>query len=675
MRSSRSLLFVLLGISAGLQACTSAGVVIGDDKAEDGGGSDGGGEVGGGGDDGGDDGSSDPANEDNDGDGYTPNDGDCDDEDGDVNPDGDEGDEADGVDDDCNGVADDKSVCDDGNADFEEIQEGIDDAPEDFVLLICAGTYEEDLVIDRAITIQSVEGPEDTIVEGSGSGPVLTINRVDREDADWGAGVVGLTFTGGLAEQGGGIYVNRSDVHISGNIVESNEATTRGGGVYLTESEGDFVDNLVSNNVSVEGGGFVSWQSDERIENNTFQSNTATTTSEETYGSGSGGGGVLLYGGNDFVGNTVDGNVTGYNGGGMYVLYGAPTLDGNTFSGNYSGEDGGGIYMNQSQLDFINNDVLYNEAYDDAGGIRGYVCRGEFHDNQIIGNVASDDAGGMKVSHSSNSIADNWFEANVTGDAGGGLELDNDTSDVTGTTFIDNVAGRGAGLHSWTNEGRLTLEDLYFQGNEATDCGGAIQMDNNPYLVTVRNIEAFENSAVDGAALCLDKKPIDSDYDVEEPGNTEESKVKVSASVFADNTASDDGAGVYNKLGHLTLSNVTIADSTGVEGAIALKELSETTLVNVSITGISGTGGILWEEGTLDISYSNFDDLDGDVIIGGSSPVGSDGNISEDPDYADPGGWDYSLSSGSDLIDAGDPSIKDSDGTRSDIGASGGPDA
>jgi hypothetical protein len=55
--------------------------------------------------------------------------------------------------------------------------------------------------------------------------------------------------------------------------------------------------------------------------------------------------------------------------------------------------------------------------------------------------------------------------------------------------------------------------------------------------------------------------------------------------------------------------------------------------------------------------------------------VGSNGNIAVDPDYNDPGSRDYSLSSGSDLIDAGDPSIEDTDGSRSDIGSAGGPDA
>jgi hypothetical protein len=52
---------------------------------------------------------------------------------------------------------------------------------------------------------------------------------------------------------------------------------------------------------------------------------------------------------------------------------------------------------------------------------------------------------------------------------------------------------------------------------------------------------------------------------------------------------------------------------------------------------------------------------------------GVNGNIDEDPQLA--GTDDYHLGPGSPAIDSGDPSIKDRDGTRSDMGVHGGPDA
>jgi len=71
-----------------------------------------------------------------------------------------------------------------------------------------------------------------------------------------------------------------------------------------------------------------------------------------------------------------------------------------------------------------------------------------------------------------------------------------------------------------------------------------------------------------------------------------------------------------------------------------------------------------------------------DVCFGGypgSTPctaidfVGEDGNLSVDPGFADEG--DYVLEANSTLIDAGDPDILDTDGSVSDMGAHGGPDA
>ena len=65
---------------------------------------------------------------------------------------------------------------------------------------------------------------------------------------------------------------------------------------------------------------------------------------------------------------------------------------------------------------------------------------------------------------------------------------------------------------------------------------------------------------------------------------------------------------------------------------------------------------------------------------GMTDPTGTDGNISVDPEFlditaADPLDWDLHLALTSPLVDAGDPSILDPDGSPSDIGGYGGPGA
>ena len=82
------------------------------------------------------------------------------------------------------------------------------------------------------------------------------------------------------------------------------------------------------------------------------------------------------------------------------------------------------------------------------------------------------------------------------------------------------------------------------------------------------------------------------------------------------------------------------------------------------------------------ISYSSvFDNGSGPYF--GSSLTGSLGNVEEDPMYAtwastsSYGSWDLSLDAASTLVDAGNPDVlfNDLDGTRNDMGHTGGPTA
>jgi hypothetical protein len=74
------------------------------------------------------------------------------------------------------------------------------------------------------------------------------------------------------------------------------------------------------------------------------------------------------------------------------------------------------------------------------------------------------------------------------------------------------------------------------------------------------------------------------------------------------------------------------------------------------------------------INYSCFADNDVDAF-GMANPLWGGGNTDDDPEFVDEGRGDYRLESSSDLIDDGDPTISDRDGTRSDIGLFGGPEA
>ncbi len=622
-----------------------------------------------------------------DGDGFDETE-DCDDDDPDAYPGGDEGDVADGVDNDCSGWADDRPVCDGVDGAYGTIQEGIDDAPDGFILLICPGTYAELLdVSGRDIGLVGAEGAEETIVTGQDVGRVLRI--VGSSDLY----VEGLTITAGTADYGGavvcsssslrmaasvvtasvatvsgaGLYTDSCTVDIEGSTFEDNHAAMSGGGVHLRDTAGTFVGNTVEANTAFDGGGLYAFDGSMTISENLFVGNHATTTDENTHGAGSGGGGVWLRGSPVLTGNVVQDNLSSYNGGGVFILQGSASVSGNLIAGNHCDEDGGGVYTNHSNTPFTGNTVSGNSASDDAGGLRVYIGWMDIIDNVFEYNTAGDDGGAQKMSHSSNYVEGNHYEGNATGDAGGGLELDNETADVIGNTFIGNTASRGGGFHSWTNEGQFEITDNYFEDNSATYCGGGLAFDNDPHLITITNAVVVGNTAVDGGAVCLTEKELDD-------GSFHENNILFRNSIFVGNSASDDGGAFYVKRGHLQLDFVVAHDNVaGTASGFAMKPLGSAEVSNSIISGHSGGTFIVAEEdGTIEFSWSDLWDNDG-AFVDTVDPVGDDGNIAVDPEFVDPGDDDFNLEAGSPCEDAGDPGISDVNGTRADMGAYGGP--
>ena len=609
----------------------------------------------------------DPNTTDDDGDGLSEEQGDCDDTDGDIFPGGDEGKDANGQDEDCSGMADDVVACAAGVP--EDLQKAIDDTPEGFVLRVCAGSWTGPFRIEKEMTILAEEGPELTFLNGDGASTVLTINRVSGQ-----VGVMGFTVQGGVATtNGGGIVASRSKLWIEGNNISSNSAAEVGGGLYLENCTGTVVGNTIANNTAASAGGIAVWDGDVTIDGNEISTNSSTSVDEELWGKGAGGGGLLVYGNSDVINNLVASNDSAYNAGGMYLYQGNGKVDGNTVQGNHGTNDGAGIFINYGSNKVTNNLIQDNVCDDDGGGMRVYVGQGVVvTDNTFLRNSTADDGGGLKLSHSSNTIARNHFEGNVAGDAGGGLELDDETSNVDDCTFVNNQATRGGGLHTWQARARITLQSLVFEGNSASSCGGAIGIDNDPYEITFRHVLATNNTAYDGGAVCIEKQ-----YQDDEQVVFEDSNVLFENSILAKNSASDDGGFLHSVNGHTTFKNVTLYDNNGGEyGGFTLED-SSVAFINSIIADQDGPNfaGVKTDEtvpSTATFSYNLFFDNDGGYL-GIEDPVGSNGNILEDHLMVDPENGDYTLSAGSPAIDAGDAAIKDSDRSRSDMGAYGGP--
>jgi hypothetical protein len=485
-----------------------------------------------------DDDSPDPGPGDADGDG-SPTEEDCDDADPTSFPGGDEGETADGVDQDCSGLADDVRVCDGA---YAAVQEAIDAAPDGFTVAVCPGRYTENLRLEaRSLRLLALEGPEVTILDGGGAGPVITVlGCIDLS-------VEGFTVENGVGESGGGVSAVSSGVTLTNMVLQRNMASGQGGGAYLSRCSGELRDSVITENSAVEGGGVAVSGGTFAVLDSEITANTASPGELTWNGASGGGGGLWTSGRGELRGLTVSDNVSEGCGGGLYTLNSGGLITESVFEDNTAYGDGGGAYLNYTTSEVSESRFEGNVAGDDAGGLRLYVSQGDIHDNVLINNRASDDGGGAKLSHSKSQLSRNTFTGNETGDAGGGLELDNDNSDVVACVFEDNTASRGGGLNSKDNTAPFVIKDSVFYDNTASE-GGGLRADNNPQTVTVLR------------------------------------------SVFDDNRATL-GAGIYSQLGRLNLraSVVTVSDGDG----ITLGEGAVSTIQNVTSWGNQGAGLVL----------------------------------------------------------------------------------
>jgi len=230
---------------------------------------------------------------------------------------------------------------------------------------------------------------------------------------------------------------------------------------------------------------------------------------------------------------------------------------------------------------------------------------------------------------------------NAGGVAGGGARL----ADLATMSAIDllvqgNTADQGAGLHL---SGMGVGETAYsrFLGNIATNAGGGILAQNPGAQHPMHHLQFAENQATEGAGLYLFN-----DTSTQHP------------ITFSDFVANDGPAVSLRQSPGALVSHTSAAHNSG-DGFEA-------------DTASAATARIEWN-----CSWDNATEFGGAL----SSLVGTDGNISADPDYAtvnrdgDPTNDRLIPGSRSGLRDMGDTSLSDLDGTRADLGHLGGPDA
>ena len=244
--------------------------------------------------------------------------------------------------------------------DATTIQQGINVAASGDTVLVAPGTYFENInFVGKAITVQSEQGPQVTIIDGHNTfGPIVTFQSGETQVSR----LSGFRLQNGRASFGAGIFIQSASPTVDGNIITHNEADA-GAGVLMTASAAVIQNNqIIENraNSSTDGGGgmLIHNTTAARISGNSILNNSVAAT-------GFGGGIYLLGTGNltSLINNTISGN-TAWAGGGIFIdgaITGADIVQ-NLIVNNSASAGGGGIAWSLSGSRLINNTIAENDS-------------------------------------------------------------------------------------------------------------------------------------------------------------------------------------------------------------------------------------------------------------------------------------------------------------------------
>ena len=336
--------------------------------------------------------------------------------------------------------------------------------------------------------------------------------------------------------EGGGIYLSGlvSPSLVSGNTLEYNVAgfndNGNGGGIYVDDSEVSITDNHVFDNSATwsgshgEGGGIFVNGGGVLLQSNTITNHLAATFSGGTHTGY--GGGVALSGTVAIVqDNWITGN-RGTNapdlgaGGGIYVYSGTLQIAGNTIAENRAsaGDNGfgGGIYLDQTRSWLEANMIVDNVAADGnngrGGGVRIGICPTFTMTNNIVArNDASARGSGIAVAYSDGQLAHNTIVENLAGD-GVGVRVDFSGSDVV--LYNNIIVSHTVGISNTNPASTVGAKYTLFEGN-GMDYGGGVTSSNEvpgpAMLLADYHLGAGSNAINTAATLSWVTHDIDGD--------------------------------------------------------------------------------------------------------------------------------------------------------------------
>lgn len=374
----------------------------------------------------------------------------------------------------------------------------------------------------------------------------------------------GGTITGNSAKNGGGVLAQTSStVNFSGGKITGNKASVGGGGMYIS----------VDTKLNMTGG--------------IIEKNDATN-----------------------------------NGGGMLVQRGIATIKGGSISGN-TATTAAGVYFAGAKADIYNISITGNTAGKNCGGMmlgaNEYTQNGvkmtakpvvNMYNGTISGNAAPKaNAGGVLLQSkgSTLNLKGGAISNNTCAVGGGAIYVAKDSIlNMTGGTMTGNEAKQAGAIFCQKGEANITGGKIY--GNKATALAGALLVNGDIGVMTVKNVDIHSNTAPSAGAV-----------EAQNFGtiNMENCKVR-------DNSSVNMAGGIYiDKVSFGNLKDVQIYNNNCTDGggggmALAVGATVKADNITVENNRATGIGGGIYNRGRLELNGS---------VVRANSTTGNGGGI------------------------------------------------
>jgi parallel beta-helix repeat protein len=302
----------------------------------------------------------------------------------------------------------------------DSIQEAINTATAGDTVIVEAGTYTENVIVNKSLTLTGASAAT-TIIDGDGSGIVVQITANNTHFSGF---TVQNSGADPLANCGIGL------AGVTGCVIENNTVSNNGSaGIALQQANNNTVQNNTLSNNYVAGIALLG------SSNNTIQNNNSSNTN--LFPSTDYGYGIVLDSintGSDHVvdilssTNIISGNT--FSGNAMDGIYFGERCDENTVSDNTITNNGNdGIYFWKASSNKVTSNTITGNT---AEGIQMMASQ----NNDIVGNVISGNATGMLIRSGYIDIGTGWSPHVSSGNR---INFNNIFGNTTGMAYQDNT--------------------------------------------------------------------------------------------------------------------------------------------------------------------------------------------------------------------------------------------